>query len=540
MSNAISSYSHNNIIPKTLSPSSRAERMLSHLMPTHTAPLPQSLSQVPSSSSVEAIYLDWTQRPKELQQRINSAFNYICKDESSKWGLYNGSEEYAMCGVKEHDLMKKIILDAYPARKEFYVLDIGAGNFQWNESLASYIEKQTDLPPDITVHIIGIRGEKNTGTQKLETSRCRIYQLGAFKVEEMETEFAKIGLDLKNKIDMATSRWCLRHLADPGGTFLQTMNLLRPQTGHFLFDGFMLCYDNEELGKKFNPRTNMVQLLSDLKTPFLRLDCSSANKGVDHFLVKRTTEAPCQLPMVYKNCLNVSSLYERSFDGSSTMTQFHRTAPSASRFTWMSIIDETLHSEKLLGGCNRMSGEKSLHEWLKRNRLLNNPDQSWFALTKADLHKEFPPLHTAILRGDKTAIQKHIENGSDLNESDANGRTPLHLSILQKNRELFQFLLTKVDIKLYDLEGHPLHIAVRADQEGEYVQALIEAGADVNAEGSSRICRFTPLDLAIEAANFKAIEILMKAGADCSKENIEALKKMRFSTDQALLPKSRL
>jgi hypothetical protein len=97
MSAIISLYSHNNIIPQTLSPSSRAQRMLSHLMPTHTTLSLQGLSQVSTSSSVESnsssIYLDWTQRPKELQQRINSAFNYIYNHESSQWGLYNGSIE---------------------------------------------------------------------------------------------------------------------------------------------------------------------------------------------------------------------------------------------------------------------------------------------------------------------------------------------------------------------------------------------------------------------------------------------------------------
>jgi ankyrin repeat protein len=188
-----------------------------------------------------------------------------------------------------------------------------------------------------------------------------------------------------------------------------------------------------------------------------------------------------------------------------------------------------------------MSGEKSLHEWLKRNRLLYNPNSCWRALTKADLHKEFPPLHTAILRGDKATIQKHLENGSDLNESDANGRTPLHLSILQKNKDLFQFLIKKVDIKLYDGQAQtPLHVAARTDLEGDYVQALIDAGADVNSKGPSLFGRLTPIDLAIKTANLRAIDVLLKAGAKCSEKNIQDLEKLSVTTGRALLPKSRL
>ena len=88
-------------------------------------------------------------------------------------------------------------------------------------------------------------------------------------------------------------------------------------------------------------------------------------------------------------------------------------------------------------------------------------------------------LHMAVLQGNLHAVQKHIEAGSELNEKDAYGSTPLI-------------------------------IAITFDKTG-VAKALIEAGADVtlgNNEGS------TPLHLAAFFGRIKIVKALLDKGAD--------------------------
>ena len=46
--------------------------------------------------------------------------------------------------------------------------------------------------------------------------------------------------------DLIVSRWCFRHLADPLGTFQQTLNLLN-EDGYFLVDGFYFTSINKPI-----------------------------------------------------------------------------------------------------------------------------------------------------------------------------------------------------------------------------------------------------------------------------------------------------
>ena len=59
------------------------------------------------------------------------SFEGLTHQKVCQWGLFNGSDGYNLCGVDEYALMKRIILEAPKDQKEFYALDIGAGNFQW-------------------------------------------------------------------------------------------------------------------------------------------------------------------------------------------------------------------------------------------------------------------------------------------------------------------------------------------------------------------------------------------------------------------------
>jgi SAM-dependent methyltransferase len=488
-----------------------------NLSSSSSAAVPASRDALKTSSSSAAYtYLDPSKRPDALKGRITSAFDRIVGQTRSSWGLFNGNSSYQMCGVKEHQLMKRIILEAYPAQKEFYALDVGAGDFQFNQGLAKYLNEQTDLPDDIKIHIIGIRGESNSGAKVVETGRCKTYNLGAFKAEELSTQFKELGLDLENKIDMAVSHWCFNHFADPVGTFVQTYNLLRPNTGFFLVDGFQFLHENEN---RADYNQHMTQLLFDTRATFLTRPYN-AFASLNQFIMRRPDDRPCQLPMSYVGC--------RDYDWSAgTITEFKRRPQ---------LHDEGELHPPPIDKPNQMRGDKALHDWLKENRLLDNPAALWHPLQDKDKPRETPPLHKAILAGDKAAIAECLAT-CDINESDSQGNTALHIAIQKQDFELFKLLLSKgADIGLFNGEGStPLHEAAIQDKEGIFLQSLIDAGADVKAK--AQYYHSVPMEDAIWAKNFKAIELLLKAKAPLSLSNYNRLRTDKFSSIHPLLPK---
>ena len=88
-------------------------------------------------------------------------------------------------------------------------------------------------------------------------------------------------------------------------------------------------------------------------------------------------------------------------------------------------------------------------------------------------------LHTAALQGNVDAIRQHIEAGSDLDQKDAYGSTPLAVAATFGKTEVARALIGGgADLSITNNEGAtPLHIAAFLCHE-EIVGALLEAGAD--------------------------------------------------------------
>jgi len=468
-------------------------------------------------------YLDPSQRPESLQARVDASFKNIVGCSTSSWGLYNGNSNYNLCGVKEYEAMKKLILKDYPSRKEFYALDIGAGNFQFNKGLAEYLNKQDDLPNDITIHIIGVRGESNDEYKgAVTTGRCKMYNLGAFKTEEIFEQFKDLGFDLKNKLDLVVSHFCFRHFADPVGTFVQTYNLLRPNSGLILLDGFNFLYESDHPTRvDFNKQ--MTQLFLDTGAPFL-IRPHSFGGSLNHFILQRPSGAPCQLSMSY-----VGSKYSEDPQiGSHTVTEFKR-IPQPSDKQKLHLPKETEF--------HQMRGDKKLHDWLKENRLLSDDASTWAPLQEKDERLKNPRLHEAIIKKDQGVIASCLENCSDINESDSEGDTALHLALRQQNFELAEQLLSKgADVGLFNAKGlSPIHEAAISDQKGTFLEKLIKAGADLNIHANRHSVQ--PIDAAIQSKNLKAIELLLKAKVKVSFEAYTQLQKNEFSSIHSLLPK---
>jgi len=88
-------------------------------------------------------------------------------------------------------------------------------------------------------------------------------------------------------------------------------------------------------------------------------------------------------------------------------------------------------------------------------------------------------LHLAILQGNTEAIRQHIEAGSDLNERDAYGSTPLVVAVTFGRTEAARALLEAgADPEIRDNDGSaPLQIAAFLGHT-EIVRLLLDGGAD--------------------------------------------------------------
>ncbi len=471
-------------------------------------------------NSTGSCYFDWTQRPESLKSRISNAFNDLVKQSSSEWGL-NGCANYHLCGVDEYSLMKKIIMQASLTQKTFYALDIGAGNFEWGQGLADYLDKQTDLPKDIKVHIIGVRGESYLGERVIETDRCKIYNLGAFKAEELFAEFQREGLDLENKVDLTVSHWCFRHLIDPVGTLAQVYNLLRPETGFLLVDGFLFAYEQET--EDMDRNRQMTQLFLDMKVPFLTQVPEDCRGGANQFMLKRPNCNPCSLPMSY---LGEEQFLHDNF----SRARFTR-EPQGSDSEEFDFPSPKIHNYKLI------FGDKGMFDWLENNGLFTNKlYKEWMPLQSKDSESFSPSLHRAVQAKERAieAVEFCLDRGDNINALDSQGNTALQKAIFEKCSTTVDLLLKRGASVKVIREGDEtcLHTAAFHDKEGPILRRLIAAGADVNASTSDEEGWVTPLDYAIHAKNCTAIELLIRAGATVSEQNRIDLQGKAFSSIQ--------
>ncbi len=95
-------------------------------------------------------------------------------------------------------------------------------------------------------------------------------------------------------------------------------------------------------------------------------------------------------------------------------------------------------------------------------------------------------LHAAALQGSIDVIRQHIKAGSELNEKDVYGSTPLIIAATFDKTEVARALIEAgADMAITSNDGStPLHIAAFLCRT-EIVKALLENGADINAMNSA-------------------------------------------------------
>lgn len=309
-------------------------------------------------------YLDWTQRSVEVQKAIDSSFSRLTSDTSSQWGAYNGRDWY-FGWIKEYLLLTTLIDQAPAGQTVITVIDIGAGDFQWGRELAKRLNEDKWIRPGITIQIINVRGESCTDTI-IEEGRCKVYYLGNFKVEELHSELRKRKIFVENQVDLIVSKWCFTHLVDPVGTYQQTFNLLRPDTGIFLGHGFQFFLNSQtddwDSWKSCGTRkTNMKRLIIDTKAPAL-LRGSDSPRDPDEFIVQRLGEFPLKLSMREK-ALERRRNYDTSYHskGSASVCVFSREEEDYDKTHKIKTFG--LYGDPLLG-------TKSLFDWLLANNII--------------------------------------------------------------------------------------------------------------------------------------------------------------------------
>ena len=122
----------------------------------------------------------------------------------------------------------------------------------------------------------------------------------------------------------------------------------------------------------------------------------------------------------------------------------------------------------------------------------------------------------AVHRVDLATIRRYLRYGADPSARSLSGQTALHIAVLTSNETLVRmFLNMGVNVAARDGENETaLHDACKK-WNSEILRLLIDAGADVNVISEYG----TPLDIAKDYQNHKAIDILRRAGAREAKTN---------------------
>lgn len=127
-------------------------------------------------------------------------------------------------------------------------------------------------------------------------------------------------------------------------------------------------------------------------------------------------------------------------------------------------------------------------------------------------------FHTLAREGEKSDLERLIQEGADVNEINEDGETPL-FNAIEKNEENTEYLISQgANIFHKNSQGQtPLHHAVQWSAE-KIVKTFLQLKADVNAQ-----CNHgnTPLILSIYQSSDKVFDMLLEYGADPNIVNIE-------------------
>jgi len=466
-------------------------------------------SNLSSSTQLKSTYkgLDPSERPSNLKAAIDNTYNYI-RSNNAHWN-YNGKSFYSIGNI-DCEKMIKALIKASPHQKEFYFLDIGAGDCSWGKSTVEYCNKQKDFPEDILIHVLSVTGERYKGYSVEIIGKCKQYLIDAFKIEDLDNSFNQLGLDLKDKLDLIVSSYTFIHLHDPVGTFIQAYNLLRPGVGMILSHGFPVYYGPAVY---YNLNINMALFLSQTKAPYLATNGDT--RDICPFLMKRPDNKPLYLPLKYDGTLfaKVANTAEKQIAYYEPLERLNEGPINLPKRSNSSNID--------------VHGDYDLFEWV----WTHSPE--WQAETKtityeplrgtkeevekARVIKSPPPLFLATDNSDLEKLRELIARGADVNQKNALG---IPLILTSYNEDVQKFLLNQEGFDPNARDNNSGR-SVAHFLSGEALALLLEKKPNLNVQDNDGN---TPLHVAIQEADWNQmrnqdISLLLKNGIDPSIRN---------------------
>ncbi len=306
-------------------------------------------------------YLNPADRPFDVREKIDEAFLSLSQQANSTWNCNGNEATYDMLQFNEHTLVRHLILNS-ANQIEFNFLDLGAGNFGWGKALTTFLDQDKDVQihlttTDAVINIIGVRREQHSDAPCMSVGQINRYEFGGFKVEEIASEFANErfaphGFNGK-KMDMIVAHFCLHHLVDPLGTFLQTYDMLK-LNGWLFFNNFFFRTTDENTSKDSKLIDRTFEILDYTGASFIMKPLINMRKH--EIILQKETEDLLQLPFQYISTCETPIGHPFQ---SETVTTFRHTGERRKIFP-----------ELKMGHPSLIYGDHKLHDWFIENSFL--------------------------------------------------------------------------------------------------------------------------------------------------------------------------
>jgi len=147
---------------------------------------------------------------------------------------------------------------------------------------------------------------------------------------------------------------------------------------------------------------------------------------------------------------------------------------------------------------------------------------------KADVNKPdisgWTPLHIAVSAGNDSVVQELVGAGADVNRKNDKGISPLHYAASKSRIDTGRLLISRgADINAKDNANQvPLHRAATTGSVG-FIRLLLDSSTSTNKIRLNPGDRLgnTPMHLAMDSAHAEAAVVLINAGADRGRVNLD-------------------